>query len=288
MNPLHRRRPAPLPAPLPAPIAAPTQLPAAPAPDAAGASHAAAAPGPARPPVIELRGAAVTYPGEPPVEALRPCRLAVGQGEFVTVVGPSGSGKSTLLNVLGLLDRPTAGAYLLDGYDTAELRETERTALRGRRIGFVFQSFHLLPFRTAAENVALAQVYNGAPRRSRAQASAAALRAVGLGHRIDALPSRMSGGERQRVAIARALVNRPSLLLCDEPTGNLDSHTSESVLRLLEELHRNGLTIVVITHDPNVAARGSRTLTVRDGVLSGPGVATARPATAPHRTEATA
>jgi putative ABC transport system ATP-binding protein len=223
--------------------------------------------GVARPPVIEFRQVALTYPGPPPVTALLPCELRIEQGEFVTVVGPSGSGKSTFLNIAGLLDAPTGGRYLLDGIDTEALRDGERTALRGRRIGFVFQSFHLLPHRSARENVELAMVYNDTPRAVRADRARQALEQVGLGHRLDAVPTRLSGGERQRVAIARALVSRPSLLLCDEPTGNLDSRNAESVLVLLEELHRSGMTVLVITHDPAVAARGHRTVTIRDGVL---------------------
>ncbi|MCP3819340.1 ABC transporter ATP-binding protein [Streptomyces sp. A3M-1-3] len=220
-------------------------------------------------PVIEFRGVALTYPGPPPVSALKPSDLRIEPGEYITVVGPSGSGKSTFLNVVGLLDAPTAGTYLLDGIDTGELPDADRTALRGRRIGFVFQSFHLLPHRSAMENVRLAMLYSHAvPRADRPSRARAALRRVGLGHRVDAQPTRLSGGERQRVAIARALVARPSLLLCDEPTGNLDSGTAESILALLDELHGDGMTVVVITHDPGVAARARRTLTIRDGELS--------------------
>ncbi|MCX5144003.1 MULTISPECIES: ABC transporter ATP-binding protein [unclassified Streptomyces] len=219
------------------------------------------------PPVVEFRGVGLTYPGPPQVRALRECELAVHRGEYVTVVGPSGSGKSTFLNIAGLLDAPTEGRYLLDGTDTAALGDADRTWLRGRRIGFVFQSFHLLPHRSAVENVMLAMVYNSAERRGRAGRAREALERVGLGHRADALPSRLSGGEQQRVAVARALVARPSLLLCDEPTGNLDTATAESILRLLDELHRDGMTLLVITHDPDVAARGQRTVTIRDGVL---------------------
>ncbi|GAA2427084.1 ABC transporter ATP-binding protein [Streptomyces glaucus] len=218
--------------------------------------------------MIEFRRVALTYPGPPPVEAFRPCDLTVHRGDFVTVVGPSGSGKSTFLNIAGLLDAPTSGTYLLDGIDTGTLRDADRTALRGRRIGFVFQAFHLMPHRSALENVVLAMVYCGVPRRERAPRAREALRRVGLGHRVDALPTRMSGGERQRVAIARALVARPSLLLCDEPTGNLDSANAQAVLRLLEELHDEGMTVVLITHDRDVAARGRRSVAIRDGVLS--------------------
>ncbi|UGY92688.1 ABC transporter ATP-binding protein [Streptomyces gobiensis] len=218
-------------------------------------------------PVIEFRQVGLTYPGPPPVAALKPCDLTVRRGEFVTVVGPSGSGKSTFLNIVGLLDSPTGGRYLLDGLDTSALKDAERTALRGRRIGFVFQSFHLLPHRSAQENVELALVYNGSPRRTRRADAREALERVGLGHRAAAVPTRLSGGERQRVAIARALVARPALLLCDEPTGNLDTDNARSVLALLDELHVGGMTVLVITHDADVARRGSRTVAVRDGVL---------------------
>ncbi|NEC69916.1 ABC transporter ATP-binding protein [Streptomyces sp. SID9727] len=218
-------------------------------------------------PVVEFDQVALTYPGPPPVEAFKPCDLRVDRGEFVTVIGPSGSGKSTFLNIAGLLDTPTHGRYLLDGIDTGALKDADRTALRGRRIGFVFQSFHLLPHRSAAENVELAMVYNGAPRRERPARAREALERVGLAHRTEALPTRLSGGERQRVAIARALVARPSLLLCDEPTGNLDTANAATVLELLDELHADGMTVLVITHDGEVAGRGLRTVAIRDGVL---------------------
>lgn len=218
-------------------------------------------------PVIEFRQVGLTYPGPPPVPALKPCDLVVEPGDFVTVVGPSGSGKSTFLNIAGLLDAPTHGTYLLDGYDTGALSDADRTALRGRRIGFVFQSFHLLPHRSALENVTLAMVYNGVPHADRAPRAREALDRVGLGHRVDSVPTRLSGGERQRVAIARALVAGPSLLLCDEPTGNLDTANAGAVLGLLDELHADGMTILLITHDPEVAARGARTVVIRDGVL---------------------
>ncbi|QNE25908.1 ABC transporter ATP-binding protein [Streptomyces sp. INR7] len=224
--------------------------------------------GASKPPVIEFRGVGLTYPGPPPVEALRPGNLRVESGEFVTIVGPSGSGKSTFLNIAGLLDAPTSGTYMLDGIDTGALGDAGRTALRGRRIGFVFQSFHLLSHRSAQENVALAMLYNAVPRRERLPRAREVLQRVGLGHRVDALPPRLSGGERQRVAIARALVGNPSLLLCDEPTGNLDTANAQTVLRLLDELHQDGMTVLVITHDPQVALRGGRTVSIRDGALS--------------------
>jgi putative ABC transport system ATP-binding protein len=219
-------------------------------------------------PVIELDGLARTYPGPPPVPALRPASLVIEAGDYVAVTGPSGSGKSTLLHLLGLLDTPTGGRYLLDGVDTSALGDKDRSALRGRRIGVVFQAFHLLPYRTALENVLLAQLYNNTPRAARLQAAIEALDAVGLGHRLDALPTTLSGGESQRVAIARALVNTPSLLLCDEPTGNLDSANAAAVMGLLDELNAAGYTIVVITHDPAVAAHARRTVAISDGVLS--------------------
>jgi putative ABC transport system ATP-binding protein len=218
-------------------------------------------------PVIELHQLERTYPGPPPVEALRASDLMIDAGDYVAVTGPSGSGKSTLLHLLGLLDSPTGGSYLLDGVDTKVLTDRDRSVLRGRRIGFVFQSFHLLPYRTAEENVVLAQLYNDTPRRTRRTAAREALDHVGLTHRRDAMPTTLSGGERQRVAIARALVSRPSLLLCDEPTGNLDSTNANTVMDLFDELHSAGFTLVVITHDPNVARRANRVVDIRDGVL---------------------
>ncbi|MEV4612373.1 ABC transporter ATP-binding protein [Kitasatospora sp. NPDC049258] len=223
--------------------------------------------------VIRLDGVGRSFPGPPPVTALHPCDLTVRAGEYLAITGPSGSGKSTLLHLLGLLDTPTSGRYVLDGIDTGGLGDRDRSTLRGRRIGFVFQSFHLLPHRTAEENVLLAQVYNRTPRPHRRRAARAALRQVGLGHRLDALPTTLSGGERQRVAIARALVNDPSLVLCDEPTGNLDSANAAAVLDRFDRLHDEGYTLVVITHDPAVAARAGRTVRIGDGRLTGPAAA---------------
>jgi putative ABC transport system ATP-binding protein len=205
------------------------------------------------------------YPGTPPVHALRPTDLVVGSGEYTSIVGPSGSGKSTFLNILGLLDRPTGGRYELDGLDVSELADSERTALRARRIGFVFQAFHLLSYRTALENVALALLYTGTPRRRRITLASSALDRVGLAERMHATPMTLSGGEKQRVAIARALVAEPSLLLCDEPTGNLDSATSAKVLELIGELNHDGITVVLITHDLRVAERAGRTIAIVDG-----------------------
>lgn len=189
-------------------------------------------------------------------------------GDYLTVVGPSGAGKSSLLNIVGLLDRPTTGGYQLEGRDTRSWSETERTSARGSRIGFVFQSFHLIEHRTATENVMLGLLYRRVPKPERARRAVEALHQVGLSHRINALPSTMSGGERQRVAIARALVGRPALLLCDEPTGNLDSTNGEAVLRLLDDLNAEGKTILLITHEQSAADRGNRCVSIHDGTLT--------------------
>jgi putative ABC transport system ATP-binding protein len=218
--------------------------------------------------VIRLSSVAYTYRGPPPVTALNPTSLVIKRGEHVAITGPSGSGKSTLLNLLGLLDRPTSGTIEIDGIDVGSAPERERAAVRAHRIGFVFQSFHLLPYRTSVENVMLAQVYSGEPRRHRRAAAMAALAQVGLDKRAHALPTALSGGERQRVAIARALVNRPSLLMCDEPTGNLDTVTTMELTELLGSLHRAGATLVVITHNPVVAAQAQRQIAIRDGTLT--------------------
>jgi len=221
-------------------------------------------------PVIRLTNVSYTYPGPPPVAALRDADLAVWPGEHVSITGPSGSGKSTLLNLLGLLDRPTKGTLEIDGMNLGHASERDRSAVRARQIGFVFQSFHLLPHRAAIENVMLAQVYADQPRRRRRDAALAALTQVGLAHRAYALPTALSGGERQRVAIARALVNRPSLVLCDEPTGNLDSATTNELIDLLSSLNADGSTLVVITHNPVVAASAQRQVIIRDGKLTEP------------------
>jgi len=216
---------------------------------------------------VEFVGVVRAYPGPPPVPALRRADLVIGAGEYVAVVGPSGSGKSTFLNVVGLLDRPDAGVYRLDGIDTATLAERDRTALRGRRIGFVFQAFHLVRHRSVLDNVTLALLYTGVSRRSRAGLALASLERVGIAHRAHAMAGHLSGGEAQRVAIARALVNRPSMLLCDEPTGNLDSANAQAVLAQIDELNAEGLTVLMVSHDQQVAGRARRSILIKDGVL---------------------
>jgi putative ABC transport system ATP-binding protein len=201
------------------------------------------------------------------VEALSDCDLRIEPGELLAIVGPSGSGKSTLLHLLGLLDRPTSGELVLRGRPTSTLSEAERCGLRAHELGFVFQSFHLLERRSAVGNVELGLLHQEVPRPDRRRRALDVLDRVGLSQRCWARPSQLSGGERQRVAVARAIVRRPSLVLCDEPTGNLDRASGEQVLGLLEELHDDGLTVVVITHDPAVARRASRTVELHDGRL---------------------
>ncbi len=223
---------------------------------------------PAAVPVVHLAGVSRTFGGASPVHALRDVSLQVAAGEYLAIVGASGSGKSTLLHIIGLLDRPSAGTYLLDGHDTGTLDDRSRAAMRGSRIGFVFQSFHLLAQRTATENVAMAELYRGSERTGRLERARLALSHVGLCDRLDAYPDTLSGGERQRVAIARALVGSPSILLADEPTGNLDTARSAAVMDVLDELHRLGMTLIVITHDAEVSARARRRVQLTDGWLA--------------------
>jgi len=219
-------------------------------------------------PVVRLENVGRTFDSTPPVEALKPADITIARGEYVAIVGPSGSGKSTLLHLLGLLDTPSCGTYWLDGIDTSTLTEPERAGLRASRIGFVFQSFHLLAHRSTVENVAMAELYGKRKRRERTDRAITALQQVGLGHRLDAFPTTLSGGERQRVAVARALVASPSLVLADEPTGNLDSATTEAVLAMFAELHQRGITLAVITHDTDVAAGAGRQIRIHDGLVS--------------------
>ena len=222
----------------------------------------------ATPWVLELNKVGRRYGSEPVVEALVDVDLGVERGEWLSITGPSGAGKSTLLNVIGCLDHPTSGSYFFDGIDTSQLTDGQRAGLRARRIGFVFQSFRLLPYRSVLENVMLAEVYRRRPQAGREARALAAIERVGLLHRADFLPTKLSGGEQQRVAIARALVGSPSLLLCDEPTGNLDSKTSGDLLNLFTKLNQEGLTLVVVTHDENVANRAGRRVHIVDGRLT--------------------
>jgi putative ABC transport system ATP-binding protein len=218
--------------------------------------------------VIELTNVAKDYrSGELSVAALRSVSLVVSEGEFVAIMGPSGSGKTTLLGILGLLDRPTSGSYLLDGEEVATVDESRRARVRGERIGFVFQAYNLLPRSTAYKNVELPLIYAGTPRRERRGRVLAALAEVGLADRVSHSPTQLSGGEQQRVAIARALVVRPSVVLADEPTGNLDSASADDVLAILERVHHQGATIVMVTHSSEVAERASRTVRLADGLV---------------------
>ncbi|MFN0027958.1 MAG: ABC transporter ATP-binding protein [Acidimicrobiales bacterium] len=218
-------------------------------------------------PLITMRGMGRRFPGEPPVNALIDVDLTVRPGDWLAIVGPSGSGKSTLLNIMGCLDNHTSGSYQLGGMEVSELSDRERAGLRSWAFGFVFQSFHLLAHRTVTENVMLADVYRRAPGADRGARAAEALRRVGLAERAGFLPTRLSGGERQRVAIARALMGSPSVMLCDEPTGNLDSVNTASLLDLFATLNREGVTIVMITHDTDVADRAGRRTRMADGRL---------------------
>ena len=217
-------------------------------------------------PIIRLRDLARRYEmGGETIHALRGVSLDIQRNEYVAIMGPSGSGKSTMMNMLGCLDTPSSGEYWLNGQEVSRLSDDALARVRNREIGFVFQTFNLLPRATALHNVELPLVYAGVPAKTRREQAARALTQVGLAERMDHRPNELSGGQRQRVAIARALVNRPSILLADEPTGNLDSATSEEIMRVFAELHAGGQTVVMVTHEADIAAHAARIVTLRDG-----------------------
>ena len=219
--------------------------------------------------VIELSGIKKIYQvGGQEVAALAGIDLNIAEGEFAALMGPSGSGKSTLMNILGCLDRPTVGSYKLDGQEVATLSDDELAVTRNRRIGFVFQNFNLLSRISAADNVALPLVYAGVGRKEREEKAKKILDAVGLGDRAEHQPNELSGGQRQRVAIARALVNDPHIIMADEPTGNLDTKSTKEIMEIFEGLHQEGRTIILVTHEPDIAACASRQLLVRDGLIT--------------------
>jgi putative ABC transport system ATP-binding protein len=205
--------------------------------------------------------------GDETVHALADVNLEIAAGEYVALMGPSGSGKSTLLNVIGCLDRPTQGKYFLEGKDVTDFTEVELSLIRRNRIGFIFQFFHLVPRLDASGNVELPMMFAGIPRPERRERTAKALESVGLSHRVHHRPNQLSGGERQRTAIARAVVMGPALLLADEPTGNLDTHSGGEVVELLERMNTQGLTLIVVTHDPNIGKRARRVISMRDGYI---------------------
>ncbi|WDF54081.1 ABC transporter ATP-binding protein [Mucilaginibacter sp. KACC 22063] len=205
--------------------------------------------------------------GAETIHALKSVSLTINKGEFVALMGPSGSGKSTLMNILGCLDTPTKGQYVLNGIDVSHMTDNELAEVRNKEIGFVFQTFNLLPRNTALDNVALPLVYSGVSKQDREDRAKNALKNVGLGHRMDHKPNELSGGQRQRVAVARALINDPSIILADEPTGNLDTKTSVEIMGLLEDIHAKGNTIILVTHEEDIALHAHRIVRMRDGLI---------------------
>jgi putative ABC transport system ATP-binding protein len=220
--------------------------------------------------MIEMRDITKSYAmGATTVHALRGVDLRIEQGEYVAIMGPSGSGKSTLMNLIGCLDAPTGGQYVLNELDVSEMTDDQQAHIRNRRIGFVFQQFNLLPRTAALNQVALPLMYAGVGRHERTRRAEEALRAVGLGDRMHHRPDELSGGQQQRVAVARALVTDPDIILADEPTGNLDTTSGEELMALFDDLHRRGITIIMVTHDPEVAAHAERIIMIRDGLVEG-------------------
>ena len=216
--------------------------------------------------LVEVRDMCKIYnPGENEVRALDHVNLKISRGEFVAIIGHSGSGKSTLMNMLGCLDVPTSGSYYLNGKDVSHLTDDELSDIRNLEIGFIFQGFNLIPNLTARENVELPLVYRGVGRKEREALALDALETVGLSHRIDHKPNEMSGGQQQRVAIARAIAARPPVILADEPTGNLDSHSTQDIMSVLKDLHKSGRTVILITHDNDIAAQVKRVIRIKDG-----------------------
>jgi putative ABC transport system ATP-binding protein len=223
-------------------------------------------------PVIEIKGIGKTYRiGEVVVNALREVDLNINKGEYVALMGPSGSGKSTLMNILGCLDTPSRGKYFLNGTDVSNMTDNALAEIRNKEIGFIFQTFNLLARNTSIDNVALPLVYAGLPKKERIAKAENALRSVGLGDRMDHKPNELSGGQRQRVAIARALVNSPSIILADEPTGNLDSKTSYEIMELIEKIHEAGNTVIIVTHEEDIAKRAKRIVRLRDCLIESDG-----------------
>ncbi len=218
--------------------------------------------------LVEVKNMYKIYnPGDNEVRAIDGISLTIEEGEFVAIIGQSGSGKSTLMNMLGLLDIPTSGTYLLDGIDTANMTDDELSEIRNKKIGFIFQGFNLIPSLTAVENVELPLVYRSMKKDERNKLALEALNRVGLSHRLDHLPKQMSGGQQQRVAIARAVAARPPVILADEPTGNLDSHSGIEVMKILHELHEEGRTVILITHDNEIAKEAQRVIRIQDGQI---------------------